>query len=224
MSEPSEFILLWNSTQATPSPRSMSDAPEFFLTTPFDFFATVVDHTPGGTSTSCQLPVASCQYFRPEAALGSSAYQDFWPAANSLSTLAATGLPSFFMRETVGSMPAASHSSKGPSSQLKPRRMARSISTIESEISGTRVAEYVHRSESAAQRKAPALSFFCAAAPSRPSRVRRRAPVSSIFFAMSSAGNFGFWRGRYSSVFQSRARRSSWPDSADRSVRPTLFL
>ncbi len=52
MSPPSEFILEWNSMQATPSPRSTSDAPEFFFTTPFDFFATVTDHTPSGTSTA----------------------------------------------------------------------------------------------------------------------------------------------------------------------------
>ena len=49
MSAPSEFILLWNSRQATPSPRSTSDAPEFFFTTPLDFFATVTDQTPAGT-------------------------------------------------------------------------------------------------------------------------------------------------------------------------------
>src|SRR5580658_4318876 len=212
MSEPSEFILLWNSRQATPSPRSMSDAPEFFLTSPLDFFATVVDQTPVGTSTSGQLPVASCQYFLPEAAWGSSEYHDFWPAARSFSTLAATGLLSFFMRATVASTPAASQSSKGPSSQLKPRRMARSISTMESEISGTRLVQYVQRSESADHRKAPALSCFCGV-PSRPSSMRRRAPVSSMFFAMSSAANFGFCRGWYSSVFQSRARRSSSPPS-----------
>src|SRR6202051_1286738 len=127
--------------QATPSPRSTSDVPEFFFTTPLDFLATVTDHTPDGTSMGCQLPVASCQYLRPDGVLGSSAYQDSWPAASSFSTLAATGLPSFLMRATVASTPAASHSSKGPSSQLKPRRMARSISTIESEISGTRLAE-----------------------------------------------------------------------------------
>src|SRR5580658_7801082 len=212
MSAPKEFILLWNSMQATPLPRSTNDAPEFFFTTPLDFLATATDHTPAGTSTGFQLPVSSCQYLRPEAVLGSSPYQDFWPATSKFSTFAATGLPSFFIRTTVASTPTASQSSKGPSSQLKPSRMARSISTIESEISGTRLAEYVHRSESAAQRNAPALSLFCEAAPSRPSRVRRRAPVSSIFFAISSAGNFGFWRGWYSSVFQSSARRSSsWP-------------
>src|ERR1700678_1291557 len=57
MSAPSVFILLWNSMQATPSPRSTMEAPEFFLTTPFDFFATVTDQTPGGASTGCQFPV-----------------------------------------------------------------------------------------------------------------------------------------------------------------------
>ncbi len=51
MSPPSEFILEWNSMQPTPSPRSTSEAPEFFFTTPFDFFATVTDHTPAGTSS-----------------------------------------------------------------------------------------------------------------------------------------------------------------------------
>src|ERR1700730_12662615 len=131
----------------TPSPRSINDAPEFFFTTPFDFFATVVDQTPGDTSTCRQLPVVRPQYFRPEAVFGSSLYQDFCPAPKSFSTFAETGLLSFFMRATVASMPAASHSSNGPSSQLKPRRMARSISTTESEISGTRLADYLHRSD-----------------------------------------------------------------------------
>src|ERR1700688_4232393 len=100
---------------------------------------------------------------RPDAVLGWSAYQDFLPEGGSFSALAATGLPSFFVRATVVSSPAASQSSKGPSSQLKPRRMARSSSTIESEISGMRLAEYVHKSERAAQRKAPALLGFCGA-------------------------------------------------------------
>src|SRR5579863_8663651 len=127
--------------QPTPSPRSTSDAPEFFFTTPFDFLATVTDHTPAGTCGSCQLPVPSSQYLRPEGLFGSSVYQDFCPAASSFSTLAAIGLPSFFMRPTVASTPAASQSSNGPSSQLNPSRIARSISTIESEISGTRLAE-----------------------------------------------------------------------------------
>src|ERR1700722_3974283 len=126
--------------QPTPSPRSTSDAPEFSLTTPLVFFATVTDHTPAGTFSSSQSPVLSSQNLRPDADLRSSAYHDLWPAASNFSTLAATGLPSFFMRATVAPTPAASHSSNGPSSQLKPSFMARSISTIESEISGTRFA------------------------------------------------------------------------------------
>src|SRR6202023_3327398 len=159
-----------------------------------------------------QSPVARSQYLRPDEVFGSSAYQDFLPEARSFSTLAATRLPSFFMRATVASTPAASQSSKGPSSQLKPRRMARSSSTMESEISGMRLAEYVQRSESAAQRNAPALSPFCGV-PSSPRSVRRRVPVSSMFFAMSRAENLGFWREWYSSVFQSSARRSSLPSA-----------
>src|ERR1700728_1523241 len=171
MSAPKEFILLWNSMQATPLPRSTNEAPEFFFTTPLDFFATATDHTPAGTSTGFQWLPARSQYLRPDRVFGSSEYQDFCPAANNFSTFAATGLPSFFMRATVGSTPAASQSSNGPSSQLKPRRMARSISTIESEISGTRLAEYVHRSDRDDHRNAPALSPFCGA-PSRPSNMR----------------------------------------------------
>src|ERR1700690_3890329 len=194
--------------QPTPSPRSMSEAPEFFFTTPFDFLATSTDQTPADTVAGCQSPVARFAYLRPDGVFGSSSYQVFFPELSSFSTLAATGWPSFFMRATVASTPAASHNSNGPSSQLKPMRMARSISTAESEISGMRFAAYVHRSERALHRKVPALSGFCAP-PSRPSNMRRRAPVSSTFFAMSSAANFGLWRGWYFRVFQSSARRSS---------------
>src|SRR3954464_2736099 len=127
--------------QATPSPRSTSDAPEFFLSTPFDFLATVTDQTPLGTCTGSQFSLLISQYFRPAADFGSSTYHDFNREARSFSTLAGTGLPSFFIRATVGSTPAASHNSNGPNSQLNPRRMARSISTTELEISGMRFAE-----------------------------------------------------------------------------------
>src|SRR5581483_6930771 len=181
--------------QATPSPRSTSEAPEFFFTTPLAFLATVTDQTPAGTCTGSQLSVPISQYFFPAGDLGSSMYQDFCPEESSLSTFAGTGLLSFFMRSTVAGTPAASQSSNGPSSQLKPIFMARSISTTESEISGTRFAEYVQRSQSAVHRNAPALSPFCGPLPSSPSKVRTRVPVSSIFLAISSAANFGFWRG-----------------------------
>src|SRR5579862_98452 len=72
MSAPSEFILLWNSMHPTPSPRSTSDAPEFFFTTPFDFLATVTDQTPAGTCTGSILAGPIFQYFRPDDVLGSS--------------------------------------------------------------------------------------------------------------------------------------------------------
>src|SRR5258706_16273135 len=98
---------------ATPSPRSTSEAPAFFLTTPFDFFATSTDHTPSGSSTRFKAAVARSQNLRPETALGSSAYQDFGPDPSNFSTLAATGHPSFLMRATVASTPAASHNWKG---------------------------------------------------------------------------------------------------------------
>src|SRR6266852_8053737 len=101
MSAPSAFIFEWNWMQPTPSPKSTSDAPEFFFTTPLDFFATVTDHTPDGTSTGCQLPVDKCQYLRPDGVFGSSAYQDVCPEASSFSTFSATGLPSFFIRASV---------------------------------------------------------------------------------------------------------------------------
>src|SRR3954454_15656282 len=120
MSVPSVFILLWNSMQAIPSPTSTREAPEFFLTTPFDFFATVTDHTPAGTSTGVCVAPPRSQYLWPEADFGASAYHDVCPDASSFSTFTAIGFPSFFMRATVASTPAASHNSNGPSSQLKP--------------------------------------------------------------------------------------------------------
>src|SRR5215467_12439104 len=127
--------------QPTPWPRSTKDAPAFFLITPFDFLATSTDHTPSGTCTGLYWPLARSKYTRPEGEAGSSAYQLFLPDARSFSALAETGLPSFFRRATVGSTPAMSQSSNGPYSQLKPMRMAQSISTTLSEISGIRLAE-----------------------------------------------------------------------------------
>src|SRR6476660_1244730 len=180
--------------QPTPFPRSTTEAPEFFLTTPLDFFATSTDQTPVETFTGSYFAVRKSKKTRPDAALGSSRYQDFLPAASNCSTFAATGRSSFFMRATLASTPAASQSSKGPSFQLKPNFIARSISTTVSEISGMRSAEYVHRSDKVDHRNAPALSPFCGP-PSSPSNIRTRAPGSSTFFAISRAGNFAFLTG-----------------------------
>src|SRR5690242_7262679 len=129
--------------QPTPSPRSTNDAPAFFFTTPFDFFAIVTDHTPAGTSSGRYRPTSvdagdTCvarapwpaslyprsKYFRPDATPGASTYQLWFPLASSFSTLSATGLFSFFIRSTLAFTPTASHSSNGPSSQLKPSRIA----------------------------------------------------------------------------------------------------
>src|SRR5271163_4923079 len=89
ISAPRAFILEWNSMQPTPFPKSIREAPEFFLTTPLDFAlaATPTDQTPSGTATGCQSPVARSQCLRPEGVSGSSAYQDFLPEASSFSTL-----------------------------------------------------------------------------------------------------------------------------------------
>src|SRR5260370_32091338 len=130
--------------QPTPSPSSISEAPEFFLTTPLDFLATSTDQTRSGTPTGFRQPPARSKYARPEGVFESSVYHAFLPLASNFSTSPATGRPSFFMRATVASTPAASQSSKGPSSQLKPSLMARPVSTTESEISGLRLADYVH--------------------------------------------------------------------------------
>src|SRR4051794_8831552 len=113
----------------TPSPRSISEAPAFFFTTPFDFFAAVTDQTPSGTSTGVNDDVRRSKYSLPDPALVESWYQVFAPEPSNFSTFGASGLPCFFMRATVASTPAASHSSNGPISQLKPSFIARSIST-----------------------------------------------------------------------------------------------
>ena len=71
--------------QPTPSPRSTSEAPEFFFTTPLDFFATV--NRPHAGRDCHQLrtsSVARSKYARPEAALGSSRYQDLLPDRQQL--------------------------------------------------------------------------------------------------------------------------------------------
>ena len=116
--------------------------PEFFFTTPFDFFATVTDQTPGGTCTGSPVAGPEIEVLCDRQAIEDRRHtRSSARRPSSFSTFAAIGLPSFFMRATVSSTPAASHSSNGPSSQLKPNFIARSISTTVSEISGMRLAE-----------------------------------------------------------------------------------
>ncbi len=71
--------------------------------------------------------------------MGSSLYQ-LSPMAKSFSTFVAMGEPAARIFSVVARVPAASKISKGPSSQLKPVRMAVSISTMLSAISGMRLA------------------------------------------------------------------------------------
>src|SRR5262244_823015 len=110
--------------QPTPSPRSINDAPEFFLTMAPDFLATDTDQTPAGTTTGKYRFAAMSQNPRPEGTSRLSSYQDLLPEASRPSTFAPISRPSFFMRATVASTPAASQTSNGPSSQLNPRRIA----------------------------------------------------------------------------------------------------
>ena len=70
-------------------------------------------------------------------------YQVVWPAASRASTRGLTGSPSAFMRLTVEATPAASHISNGPSSQLKPARMARSMEAASPATSPMRSAAVV---------------------------------------------------------------------------------
>ena len=106
MSVPSVFILLWNSMQATPSPRSTSDAPEFFLTTPLDFFATVTDQTPAGTSNGCSLArLRDPNTCGPKWTWDHRRTRTSVPTASSFSTLAATRL-TFFLHASNGGLDA----------------------------------------------------------------------------------------------------------------------
>ncbi len=71
---------------------------------------------------------------------GSSRYQLEAPDRRSVSALGMGGSPSWRMRSTVAATPTASHISKGPSSQLKPVRMARSMLAGSAAISGRQLA------------------------------------------------------------------------------------
>ena len=145
MSLPIVFIFEWNSRQATPSPRSRSDAPVF------------------SRITGCR--------FRNE--------------------VIATGSPwSAFV------------SSKGPISQAKPHRIARSMASGSSEISGTRDAAYsdidVKRSETNAAARSGLFN-----------RVFTRSGRLSMLDTISSEGMLGLCCGRYSIVSISSVRISS---------------
>src|SRR5258708_25630086 len=96
MSPPRAFILLWNSMQPTPSPKSTSEAPEFFLTTPFDFLATETDHTPSETSTGLYVAVPRSNDAPPDLCEGASSDQRLALHPVHFSALGGPRLPYFF--------------------------------------------------------------------------------------------------------------------------------
>jgi len=113
-----------------------------FFTTPLDFFATVDrPHRRRELVTAPKFLRSQLPVLASGGDFGSSLYHVFRPAAKSLSTFAATGLAFFFHASDCGLDASGIPEFERAEFPLKPRRMARSISTIEFEISGTRFAE-----------------------------------------------------------------------------------
>jgi len=111
------FILLWNSMQADSITKIDQRGSGIFSDDAIRFFfATVTEHDTGWELLPCCRFLPGRSKARLSVDFGSSAYQDFFPAARSFSTLAATACL-LFHAATVASTPAASQSSKGPNSQ-----------------------------------------------------------------------------------------------------------
>ncbi len=209
-SPPMAFLSECNSMQAMPSPRSTSEAPELVRMTPC-VTAEIGDAGVAGNGGNGDELRRSPAESRRRRRASTRLVRD---AARSLSTGAPTGSPRAFMRATVSATPAASHISKGPSSQLKPARMAASMDGASSATSPMRSAAKFQSEERNGQRKAAALSLAGLFASSR----RRRSGSVAAFFAISSEGSAGLAEGRYSKVERSRTRRSSLPSA------PRIFL
>ena len=75
--------------QPIPSPRSTSEAPGFFFTTPLDFFAISTDQTPSGVWSGKYFEEATSKYPRRDVAFSSSAYQELFPEDKSFSAAGA---------------------------------------------------------------------------------------------------------------------------------------
>ena len=213
-SPPMAFLSECSSMQAMPSPRSTSDAPGLVRRTPGERRKSATRAWPGtpGMGTSC-LVAGWKQASR------SGEYQAVRDTPRRASTGAPTGKARAFMRATVSATPAASHISKGPSSQLKPARIAASMEGASSATSPMRSAAKLHSEERKGQRKAAALSLAGLFARSR----RRRSGSVAAFFAISNAGRAGLAEGRYSKVEKSRTRRWSLPAESAPSW-PRIFL
>jgi len=124
------------------TPRSTSEASRVFLDHAVGFFGDF--DRPLRLQERLRLPVASCQIPNTCGRLA------FWDRRRTRifgrQTRASRHWPLpacllFFMRATVASTPAASQSSKGPRFPVEAEMHARSISTMELEISGMRLAE-----------------------------------------------------------------------------------
>ena len=116
---PTASFLECSSMAAMPSPKSISDAPALLLTTPFDLRKSTRAAMPAGCSTGTKAAREGSKTVLPA---GARPYQG-WPCGVG-----------------AASAPTASHISKGPSSQLKPVRIARSMLAGSSAISGRQAA------------------------------------------------------------------------------------
>ena len=140
MSSPSEFILLWNSRHSTPSPRSISDAPAFFFTTPRARLSIAEHQDAGRGPPELHMPRRSDRNSAvrgwPSRSAGS--VEGVAPDASIVSTFGGDAQPSrLHARRPCRRRPARPTARTGPSLWRYPQRMARSISTMRSEISGT---------------------------------------------------------------------------------------
>jgi hypothetical protein len=192
-----------------PSPRSTSDAPAFDLTTPLRAPEVrnprvprlAPESSPTRSSAGCSTAARRSRTSSPAA--------DSGVVSSSATTRSLTGSPSPFIRATVSRTPAASHISNGPSSQLKPAFMARSIETASPATSPIRSAAKFHSEDRNGHRNFAALSFAGSLASSSFSRSFSVA----AFLAISSAGSAGLPAGRYSNVDTSSTRRASLPSA-----------
>ena len=119
------------------------------------------------------------------------------------------------MRLTVSATPAASHISKGPSSQLKPARMAASMEGASSATSPMRSAAKFQSEARNGQRKAAALSLAGSFGEQQAQAFGKGGGVFGHF----ERGQGGLWRrGGIRRWQRSRTRRSSLPSA------PRTFL
>ena len=174
VSPPMAFIFEWNSRPSTPSPRSTRLAPAF-------------------RRTDGRRSFARCRICRSGARGGiGPSRKRMLLAAGGAECCTARTIAGVSVRPAASSTlstPMASQSSKGPSSQPKPHRMARSTSSMVCAIWGATSAAYTSVGASVARRNSPTRS--------RPwNRVRIRSPWSSTAAAASSAGSRGDRRAR----------------------------